>query len=50
VDRLHDLDTLREDLDRLHLEIAAAKVRDVREGRYHDGRGAVVQVLGRRRS
>lgn len=47
-ERLATLATLREELAGLDLEIARERDRDVREGRFHDGMGAVVQVLGRR--
>jgi len=42
------LDALREELAGLDLVIARETERDVVEGRYHTGRGAVVQVLGRK--
>ena len=48
IERLVTLDELREELAGLELEIGRELERDVREGRYHHGRGAVVQVLGRK--
>ena len=39
------LDALREELQGLRLELAQELERDVCEGKYHHGRGAVVQVL-----
>ena len=46
--RLATLAALRVKLDGLDLEIARELDRDINEGRYHEGRGAVVQVLGRK--
>lgn len=43
---LMDLEALRSELDGLDLEIARELEREVHEGRFHDGRSAVVQVLG----
>ncbi len=48
-ERLMTLAALRDDLAGLDLEIARELDRVVREGHYHDGIGAVVQVLGRKR-
>lgn len=45
---LMTLDELREDLAGLHLELGHEIEREVVEGRYHDGKAAVVQVIGRR--
>ena len=45
---LMTLDDLREELAGLEFEVAQELERDVTEGAYHHGRGAVVQVLGRR--
>ena len=42
------LEELRRELAGLHFDIARETVRDVREGRCHTGRGAVVQILARR--
>lgn len=39
---------LRTDLDGLELVIAQERVREIHEGRYHNGTSAVVQVLARR--
>jgi SAM-dependent methyltransferase len=47
-DRLATLAGLREELDGLDLEIGRELDREIHEGRYHEGRGAVVQVLGRK--
>ena len=48
VDRLVSLETVRVELAGLDLEIARELDRDIHEGRFHEGRGAVVQVLGRK--
>ncbi len=48
VERLVTLAALREELAGLEFEIGRELDREVREGRYHDGRGAVVQVLARK--
>lgn len=45
---LFGLDDLRQELDGLVLEHAVEVVRDVVEGRYHTGPGAVVQVVARK--
>jgi SAM-dependent methyltransferase len=45
---LAGLDSLRQELPGLELEIAREVVRDVQEGRMHHGESAVVQILGRR--
>ena len=47
-ERLMTLAALRTELAGLDLEVARELDRMVREGRYHDGIGAVVQVLGRK--
>jgi SAM-dependent methyltransferase len=46
IDLLVDLESLRSELEGLRLERALETVRQVHEGRFHDGPGAVVQVLG----
>jgi SAM-dependent methyltransferase len=43
---LYDLETLRAELEGLDFELAREVERDVVEGRYHTGRGAVVQIVG----
>jgi SAM-dependent methyltransferase len=43
-----DLNGLRAELVGLELEYAADVVRDIHEGRFHTGQGAVVQVLARK--
>ena len=43
---LMDLDAVKEELAGLRFERALEKVRDVREGRCHQGQGAVIQILG----
>ena len=48
-DLLMDLATLREELAGLDLEIGRELEREVQEGRFHQGRPAVVQVLGFKR-
>jgi SAM-dependent methyltransferase len=45
LERLYTLQELRENLQGLRLERAEEKLREVHEGRYHDGAGAVVQIL-----
>ncbi len=45
---LYTLPMLRQDFAELELDIAREVERDVVEGRLHRGRGAVVQVLGRK--
>lgn len=47
---LMDLADLRRELAGLELEIAREVERDIVEGRFHTGRGAVVQVLARKPS
>jgi SAM-dependent methyltransferase len=42
------LAALREELAGLELEIGHERERELHEGRYHEGRSAVVQVLGRK--
>ena len=49
VSLLMTADALRQELAGLELEICREVERDVVEGRFHSGRAAVVQVLGRRR-
>jgi SAM-dependent methyltransferase len=41
------LDGLRDELDGLELDVARELERDIREGRLHRGRSAVVQLVGR---
>lgn len=43
---LYDLDEVRAELAGLELVHAEALVRDVREGGYHSGEGAVIQIVG----
>jgi SAM-dependent methyltransferase len=43
-----DLNGLRVELAGLELEYASDVVRDIHEGRFHTGQGAVVQVLARK--
>lgn len=45
---LVELDAVRQELAGLELEIARETVRDVHEGRMHNGRSAVVQVAARK--
>jgi len=47
-ERLAALAELRAELTGLELEIGRELERDVHEGRYHEGRGAVVQLLARK--
>lgn len=46
---LYDAETLREDLAGLDLVRLEERVREIHEGPYHDGLGAVVQVVGFKR-
>jgi SAM-dependent methyltransferase len=48
VELLMTADALRRELAGLELEVCREVERDVVEGRFHSGRAAVVQVLGRR--
>ena len=48
LDMLMTLDGLREELTGLELVVARELERDVIEGEFHHGRGAVVQILARR--
>jgi hypothetical protein len=41
-----DLETLRSELNGLDLTHATELVRTIHEGEYHNGQGAVVQILG----
>lgn len=50
VDMMPSLAELREELQGLELQHAVELDRDVNEGRYHTGKGAVVQVLGVKRA
>ena len=43
-----DLEELKRELDQLELHQAIEIERDVHEGSYHDGTGAVVQIIGTR--
>lgn len=45
IERTMTLEALREDLNGLQFEIAHETTRDVREGKYHNGRSAVLQIL-----
>jgi SAM-dependent methyltransferase len=45
-DRLATLDQLRDELTGLELLVAREAERDLHEGRYHDGRSSVVQIVG----
>jgi 2-polyprenyl-3-methyl-5-hydroxy-6-metoxy-1,4-benzoquinol methylase len=46
LDLLVGLESVKQELEGLLLERAQERVREVREGRFHQGPGAVVQVLG----
>ena len=48
IDLLMDLEELKRELDQLELHQAIEIERDVHEGSYHDGTGAVVQIIGTR--
>lgn len=45
-DLLMDLDTLKQELSALKLRHSVDRERVIREGKYHDGRSAVIQVIG----
>jgi hypothetical protein len=45
---LPSLATLQQELADLHWEIAREVERDLLEGRYHNGRAAVIQIFGRK--
>ena len=48
IDMLPDLSTLQQELTGLDWEIARSLERDLDEGRFHNGKAAVVQILGRK--
>ncbi len=48
IDLLPTLDALRAELTGLDFDVAVERERDVHEGRAHDGRSAVVQIVARR--
>lgn len=48
IDMLPALSTLQQELTGLDWEIARSVERDLDEGRYHDGKAAVIQILGRK--
>ncbi len=48
IEMLMDLDILKEELQPLELSHAVEIERDIQEGAYHDGVGAVVQIIGTR--
>ena len=48
IELMMDLKTLRQELEGLNLEHAREVERDIREGSYHNGRSAVVQILARK--
>ena len=48
IELMMDLKTLRQELKGLNLEHAREVERDIREGSYHNGRSAVVQILARK--
>ena len=45
IDLMVSLDSLQEELKGLHFDIARETIREVHEGKYHNGQSAVVQVL-----
>jgi SAM-dependent methyltransferase len=45
VDLMMSLNSLQEELNGLHFDIAREEIREVHEGRFHNGQSAVVQVL-----
>lgn len=48
IDMLPPLATLQQELGDLQWEIARGVERDLNEGRFHDGKAAVIQILGRK--
>ncbi|MEA5477889.1 class I SAM-dependent methyltransferase [Pseudanabaena galeata UHCC 0370] len=48
LDMLPSLSTLQQELADLQWEIARGVERDLNEGRFHDGKAAVIQILGRK--
>jgi SAM-dependent methyltransferase len=48
IEMMMDLNELRVELAGLELEYASDVIRDIHEGRFHTGQGAVVQVLARK--
>lgn len=48
VDLMMPLDSLQEELNGLDFEIARETIREIHEGKYHNGQSAVVQVLARK--
>ena len=48
IDMLPALSQLQQELTGLDWEIARSLERDLDEGRYHNGKAAVIQILGRR--
>jgi len=45
IDEMVSLDSLQEELKGLHFDIARETIREIHEGKYHNGQSAVVQVL-----
>ena len=48
IEMLMDLEELKEELSQLELTHALETERNIREGNYHNGIGAVVQIVGSR--
>lgn len=48
VDLMMSLNSLEEELKGLHFDIGREVVREIHEGKYHNGQSAVVQVLARK--
>lgn len=48
VDKMVSLDLLQEELKGLDFEIGREVIREIHEGKYHNGQSAVVEVLGRK--
>ncbi len=48
VDLMMSLDSLQEELNGLDFELARETIREIHEGKYHNGQSAVVQVLARK--
>ena len=48
IDMLPDLSQLQQELTGLNWEIARSLERDLDEGQYHNGKAAVIQILGRK--
>ena len=48
MDKMVSLDLLQEELKGLDFEIGREVIREIHEGKYHNGQSAVVEVLARK--